>query len=71
MEHSNYATDDRFNIPSVIDCSDVMNQWVYPANKDLSRLRNTAPRDLPEYVRRFTQDLYLCVYVNLDSILYS
>ena len=61
---------DRF-IPSVTECSDVLNQWVYPANGDLSRLRSTAPQDLPECVRRFTQDLYLCVYVNLDLILYG
>ena len=49
----------------------MLNEWVYPANGDLSRLRNTKPRDLPEYVRRFTQDLYLCVYINLDSVLYG
>ena len=46
-----YTIDDRFNIPSVTECSDLLNQWVYPASGDLSRLRNTAPRDLPEYVR--------------------
>lgn len=62
---------DRFNIPSVTECSDLLNKWVYPANGDLSLLRNTPPRELPEYVRRFTQDVYLCVYVNLDSILYG
>ena len=66
-----YAIDDRFNIPSVTECSELLNQWVYPANGDLSRLRSIAPRDLPEYVRRFTQDVYLCVYVNTDAILYG
>ena len=66
-----YNTDDRFNIPSVTECSDLLNEWVYPHNGDLSKLRSTAPRELPEYVRRFTQDVYLCVYVNTDAILYG
>ena len=66
-----YVTDDRFNIPSVTECSDILNDWVYPANGDLSKLKKTPPRDLPEYVRRFTQDVYLCVYINLDSVLYG
>lgn len=65
------STDDRFNIPSVTECSEVLNKWVYPANGDRSMLRSTPPRELPEYVRRFTQDLYLCVYVNFDSVLYG
>ena len=67
----NCIIDDRFNIPSVTECSDLLNEWVYPANGDLSRLRNTPPRELHEYVRRFTQDVYLCVYVNIGAILYG
>ena len=52
--------------PKVVDCTDVLNEWVYPANGDLTRLLNTPPRELPEYVRRFTQDIYLCVYIQPD-----
>ena len=60
-----------YNIPKVVDCTDVLNEWVYPANGDLTRLRNTPPRELPEYVRRLTQDIYLCVYVQPDVGMYG
>ena len=60
-----------YNIPKVVDCTDVLNEWVYPANGDLTRLLNTPPRELPEYVRRFTQDIYLCVYIQPDFAMYG
>ena len=67
---SQCITGDRY-IPSVTECSDILNDWVYPANGDRSKLIKTPPRDLPKYVRRFTQDVYLCVYVNLESVMYG
>ena len=60
-----------YNIPKVVDCTDVLTEWVYPANGDLTRLLNTPPRELPEYVRRFTQDIYLCVYIQPDFAMYG
>ena len=60
-----------YNIPKVVDCTDVLNEWVYPANGDLTRLLNSPPRELPEYVRRFTQDIYLCVYIRPDAAMYG
>ena len=60
-----------YNIPKVVDCTADLNEWVYPANGDLSRLINTPPRGLPEYVRRFTQDIYLCVYIQPDVGMYG
>ena len=60
-----------YNIPKVVDCTDILTEWVYPANGDLTRLLNTPPRELPEYVRRFTQDIYLCVYVQPDVAMYG
>ncbi len=53
-----------------MDCTDDLNKWVYPNNNDLSPLLETAPRDLPEYVRRFTQDIYMCVYIQPDLGMY-
>ncbi len=62
-----HPTDDKYSIPEVVDCTDVLREWVYPQNGDLTRLLNTPPRELPEYVRRFTQDIYnVCVYIQQD-----
>ena len=47
-----------------------LNDWVYPDNGDISRLLRTNPRELPECVRRFTQDIYLCVYIQKDMSMY-
>ena len=60
-----------YNIPKAVDCTDVLNEWVYPANGDLSQLLNTPSRELPEYVRHFTQDIYLCVYIQPDMGMYG
>ena len=49
-----------FNIPKVVDCTHQLAEWVYGGNRQ--RLMDTPSRELPELVRRFTQDLYLCVY---------
>ena len=65
------AIEDKYNIPKIVDCTDVLNEWVYPANKDLTRLLNTPSRDLPEFVRRFTQDIYLCIYIQPDFAVYG
>ncbi len=63
------CTDDTYNIPRVTDCTRELNEWVYEGDQD--RLINTPPRELPELVRRFTQDIYMCVYVQPDVAMYS
>ena len=55
----------------MVDCTDVLNEWVYPADGDLTRLKNTPPRVLPEYICRFTQDTYLCIYIQPDVGMYG
>ncbi len=35
------------------------------------KLFSAQPRDLPELVRRFTQDVYMCVYVQPDVAMYG
>lgn len=62
-------TDDMYNIPKGVDCTQELNEWVYFG--DHQRLLDTPPRELPEYVRRFTQDIYMCVYVNQDVGMYT
>lgn len=61
--------DDMYNIPKGVDCTHDLNEWVYSGDGH-KRLLNTPPRELPEYVRRFTQDVYMCVYVNHDVGMY-
>ena len=63
------SIDDMYNIPRVVDCTRDLKEWVYSG--DHQRLLNTPPRELPEYVRRFTQDVYMCVYVHLDAGMYG
>ncbi|XP_064393273.1 ubiquitin carboxyl-terminal hydrolase CYLD-like isoform X2 [Halichondria panicea] len=60
---------DTYNIPRVTDCTRELNEWVYEGDQD--RLINTPPRELPELVRRFTQDIYMCVYVQPDVAMYG
>ena len=62
-------TDDMYNIPKVTDCTHELNEWVYSG--DRTRLMSTQPRQLPELVRRFTQDIYMCVYIQPDVALYG
>ena len=66
-----YNADDTYNIPKVTDCTAALNEWVYPPNGDRTRLTSSQPRQLPELVRRFTQDVYMCVYIQPDVGMYG
>ena len=61
-------TDDMYNIPCVTEVTQELNEWVYRGNMD--RLMNTNSWEIPECVRRFTQDIYMCVYVNPNLGMY-
>ena len=61
--------DDMYNIPKVVECTQELQEWVYSG--DHQRLLDTPPRELPEYVRRFTQDVYMCVYIQPDADMYG
>ena len=63
-------TGDTYNIPKVVECTRELNEWVYPAGGNRQRLLDTPQRELPEFVRRFTQDLYLCIYLQPDASMY-
>ena len=58
-----------YNIPRVTEVTQELNEWVYSGNVD--RLMNTKSWEIPECVRRFTQDAYMCVYVNSDMDMYK
>ena len=61
--------DDMYNVPLVTDVTQVLQQWVYSGNNTANRQRllNAPERDLPELVRRFMQDTYMCIYINADG----
>ena len=65
-----FNIDDRYYIPRVQDVSRELNDWVYPRDRNISRLLQTNPRDLPDSVRCITQDIYLCVYIQRDMSMY-
>ena len=65
------CTDDTYNIPRVTDCTRELNEWVYSGVRGRDKLFSTPPRELPELVRRFTQDIYMCVYVQPDVAMYG
>ena len=59
-----------YNIPKVTEVSRDLQHWVYD-EKNHQKLLQAASKDIPEYVRRFTQDIYMCVYVNPDMDRYG
>ncbi len=65
------CTDDTYNIPRVTDCTRELNEWVYSDVRGRDKLFSAQPRELPELVRRFTQDVYMCVYVQPDIAMYG
>ena len=58
-----------YNIPCVTDVTKELKEWVYSGN--VNRLMNSKPYEIPECVRRFTQDGYMCVYVNPNLEMYG
>ena len=62
--------DDVYNIPRVIDVTDLLKEWVYDASHG-QRLKDAQGKQIPEIVRRFTQDIYMCVYVQPELDMYG
>lgn len=58
-----------YNVPRVTEVTKELQEWVYKG--DPERLMNTPSWEIPECVRRFTQDGYMCVYINPDLELYG
>ena len=54
-----------YNIPCVTEVTQELDEWVYSG--DVERLMNSKSWEIPDCVRRFTQDAYMCVYVNSES----
>ena len=63
------SIDNGYNIPKVTHCTDILQAYVYGDNKkDIDKIIS---KDLPELVRRFVEDVYLCIYIDHDGVMYQ
>ena len=60
-------TDNGYNLPKVTHCTDQLQEYVY-CKKDISKIPS---KNLPELVRRFVEDAYLCIYIDYDGVMYQ
>ena len=60
-------TDNGYNLPKVTRCTDQLQEYVY-GKKDISKILS---KSLPELVRRFVEDVYLCIYIDHDGVMYQ
>ena len=60
-------TDNGYNLPKVTCCTDQLQEYVY-GEKDIGKIPSKA---LPELVRRFVEDVYLCIYIDYDGVMYQ
>ena len=60
-------TDNGYNIPKVTHCTNQLQEHVY-GKKDIG---NIPSKKLPELVRRFVEDVYLCIYIDRDGVMYQ
>ena len=62
-----YIADNGYNLPKVTHCTNELQKFVY-GMKDIG---NIPSKDLPELVRRFVEDAYLCIYIDHDGVMYQ
>ena len=60
-------TDNGYNLPKVTHCTDQLQEYVY-GKKDIGKILS---KSLPELVRRFVEDVYLCIYIDHDGVMYQ
>ena len=60
-----YNIDSGYNLPKVTHCTDQLQEFVY-GDKDIG---NIPTKDLPELVRQFMEDAYLCIYIDQDGVM--
>ena len=58
--------DSGYNLPKVTHCTSLLQEFVY-GKKDIG---NIPSESLPELVRQFLEDAYLCVYTNHDGMMH-
>ena len=60
-------TDNGYNLPKVTHCTNQLQEYVY-GKKDIGKIPS---KSLPELVRRFVEDVYLCIYIDHDGVMYQ
>ena len=61
------VTDSGYNLPKVTVCTQFLQEYVY-GDKDISGVPS---KNLPELVRRFVEDVYMCIYIDHDGVMYQ
>ena len=61
------CADDECNLPHVTDCTELLTSHVY-GHKSIA---NVESKKLPELVRRFIKDAYLCIYIDTEGTMYQ
>ena len=61
------GVDDERNLPEVTDCTEPLNSHVY-GHKSIVNIES---KKLPDLVRRFVEDAYLCIYVDAEGTMYQ
>ena len=57
------SKDNGFNLPKVTICTHLLQEYVY-GDKNMSEISS---KNLPELVRRFVEDVYMCIYIQSDD----
>jgi len=60
-------TDNGYNLPKVTVCTHLLQEYVY-GDKDISGVPS---KTLPELVRWFIEDVYMCIYIDHDGVMYQ
>jgi len=60
-------TDSGYNLPKVTVCTHLLQEYVY-GEKDITGVPS---KTLPEPVRRFIEDAYMCVYIDPEGVMYQ
>ena len=58
--------DNGYNLPKVTHCTNELQEYVY-GRMDIGQFPS---KELPELVRRFVEDAYLCIYIDRDGVMY-
>ena len=59
--------DDEYNLPKVADCTELLKNHVYGYDS----IGSEESKKLPELVRRFVEDAYLCIYIDREGTMYQ
>jgi len=59
--------DNGYNLPKVTVCTQLLQEYVY-GKKDITRKPSN---NIPDLVRRFVEDVSMCIYIDYDGVMYQ